>query len=78
MSIVNVRHINKNTVRVEPAAGYNVIVFLLGDSPEIIVSSVDGDDTVRVGLVPAGPDQKIRLRACDNRVLEIIYQGPSQ
>lgn len=72
MSIVNVRHIDKNTVRVEPEAGYNVIVFL-GKSPEITVASDKGDDTVRIQLVPANHNQTLSLRACEDRVVEIVY-----
>ena len=73
MSIVNVRHISKNTVRVEPERGYNVVVFL-GKSPEITVASDASDETVRIQLVPPTSRQTISLRACEDRVVEIVYK----
>lgn len=72
MSIVNVRHINKNMIHVEPEPGFNVIVFG-GASPEIMVSSDAGDETVRVRLVPPGPNQIISFVARENRVVDVIY-----
>jgi hypothetical protein len=72
LSIVNVRHVTKNIIRVEPEPGYNVIVFG-GINPEIMVSSDAGDDTVRVRLVPPGPNQAISFVARENRVIEIVY-----
>lgn len=72
MSIVNVRHLSKNIVRVEPEKGYSVTVFG-GATPDILVSSDDGQDTVRVHLVPPGLGQTISFKAREDRVVEITY-----
>jgi hypothetical protein len=72
MSIVNVRHVSKNVIRVEPEDGYNVVVFG-GAKPEIMVSSDSGEDTVRVRLVPPGAGQTISFVAREGRVVEVIY-----
>lgn len=76
MSIVNVRHIDKNTVRVEPETGYNVTVFRRSDDIDVLVSN--GTDTVRVKLVPPEPDQEVLIKSRANHALEIIYatKGP--
>jgi hypothetical protein len=76
VSIVNVRHIDKNTVRVEPERGYNVTVFKGEDDLEVLVS--DGVDTVRIRLMPPRPDQEIVIRSRDSYALEIVYatKGP--
>jgi hypothetical protein len=72
MSIVNVRHVNKNVIRVEPEDGYTVTVFG-GAKPEIMVSSDRGEDTVRVGLVTPGVGQTISFVVREDRVVEVIY-----
>jgi hypothetical protein len=76
LSIVNVRHIDKNTVRVEPEIGYSVTMFRGDTDIDVMVS--DGVDTVRIRLVPPEPDQEIMIRSRDHRALEIVYatRGP--
>ena len=71
MSIVNVRHIDKNTVRIDPEIGYNVTVFNKGDGIDVMVSN--GTDTVRIKLVAPEPDQEVVIRSCDGYALEIVY-----
>ncbi len=76
MSIVNVRHIDKNTVRIDPEVGYNVTVFNKGDGIDVMVS--DGTDTVRIKLVAPEPGQEVMIRSCDGYALEVLYttKGP--
>lgn len=77
MSIVNVRHISKNIIRVEPEPGYNVVVFS-GKLPEVMVTSDKGDDTVRVRLLPPEPGQTISFVTREDRVVEIVYTEHGQ
>ena len=73
MSIATVQHLTKDHVLITPDKGYSVVMFKGSEDIEAIVTSDDGEETIRLRVEQPRSSQKISFKACQNGAVEILY-----
>jgi hypothetical protein len=70
-----VRHVTKDHVVITPAKGYSVVVFIgrVGGDAEAIITSDDGNETVRLIIDGPGLNQTMSIKTDEFGVVDIVY-----
>lgn len=71
-----VRHISKNQVEIVPSTGWSVVLFNVQASPDIVVVSDDGLESIRMALVKPKTNEYMTVRVgteTDPRAVVVEY-----
>lgn len=73
VSAATVRHLSKDFVRITPGPGWSVVLFNCGSRIEAMVTSHDGNETIRLGLAPPRAGQAVNVKITEDRGADVSY-----
>lgn len=72
-AVAIVKPISSDRYLVSAAKDYDLIAFMDGLTPEIVVIDSMGTETTRLAVAAARPDQSLAIVRVKDRALEVIY-----